>query len=72
LEKAERLTARVQIALLAQGDHFFDVRTNGLGLGHGSLHAVFFDDGRDQVAQQRAAMAGIASELESCIAMAHN
>jgi hypothetical protein len=61
----------VQIALLAQGDHLFNVRTDSLGLGHGGLHAVFHDDGRDQVAQQRAAMAGVASELESCIAMAH-
>jgi hypothetical protein len=45
-EKAERLTARVQIALLAQGDHLFNVRTDSLGLGHGGLHAVFDDDGR--------------------------
>jgi hypothetical protein len=61
----------VQIALLAQGDHLFNQRTDGLGLGHGGLDAVFDDDGRNQIAQQRAAVAGIASELESCIAMAH-
>src|ERR1039458_681524 len=70
-EKAESLAARVQIALLAQGDHLFNQRTDSLGLGHGGLHAVFHEDGRDQVAQQGAAMAGVASELESCVAMAH-
>ena len=43
-EKAERLAARVQIALLAQGDHLFHVRTDRLGLGHGGLHAVFHDE----------------------------
>ena len=62
----------MQIALLAQGDHLFDERTNGLGLGDGRLDAIFDDDGRDQVAQQSAAMAGVASEFESCIAMAHD
>jgi hypothetical protein len=30
------------------------------------------NDGRSQVAQQSATMAGIASELVSCIAMAHD
>src|SRR5579863_182119 len=49
-KKCERLTARVQIALLAQGNHFFDVRTNRLGLRHSGLYAIFFDHGRDQVA----------------------
>jgi hypothetical protein len=48
------------------------VRTNRLGLGHGGLHTIFYQDGRDQVAQKGAPVAGIASELESCIAMAHN
>jgi len=63
--------ARVQIALLAEGDHLFDMRADCLGLCHGGLHAVFDEDGRDQVAQQRAAVAGVASEFESCITMAH-
>ena len=71
-EKGVRLTARVQIALLAERDHFLNVRTNRLGLGHGRLHAVFFNYGRHQVAQKRAAMAGVASEFVSCIAMAHD
>src|SRR6266568_3250221 len=35
LQEAERLAARVQIALLAQGDHLFHVRADRLGLGHG-------------------------------------
>jgi hypothetical protein len=61
----------MKIALLAQGDHLFDVRTDSLGLGDGCLYTVFREDGRNQVAQQGAAMTGIASELESCIAMAH-
>jgi len=61
----------MKIALFAEGDHLFNQRTNCLGLGHGGLHPVFDEDGSNQVAQQRAAMAGIASELESCIAMAH-
>jgi len=68
---AEGLAARVQIALLAQGDHLFNQRTDGLGLGQGGLDAVFDEDGGDQIAQQGATMAGVASELESCIAMAH-
>src|SRR3954465_8413860 len=72
LQEAERLAARVKIALLAESDHLFDVRANCLGLGHGSFHAVFHEDGRDQVAQQGATVAGVASELESCIAMAHD
>src|SRR4051794_10503229 len=72
LQEAERLAARVQIALLAEGDHLFDVRANSLGFGHGGLHAVFHEDGRNQVAQQGATVAGVASELESCIAMAHD
>ena len=69
---AEGLAARVQIALLAQGDHLFNQRTDGLGLGQGGLDAVFDEDGGDQIAQQGATMAGVASELESCIAMAHD
>src|SRR5262249_9525148 len=71
-EKAERLAARMYVALLPQRDHLFHVRTDSLGLGHGGLHAVLNNDGRDQVAQQRIAMAGVASEFESCIAMAHD
>ncbi len=70
-EKAESQAARSQIALLAEGNHLFHVGTDSLGLGHGGLHAVFHEDGRNQIAQERAAMAGVASELESCIAMAH-
>ena len=62
----------MEIALLAEGDHLFDVRTDSFGLGHGGLHAIFYDDGRDQVAQQSATMAGVASEFVSCIAMAHD
>jgi hypothetical protein len=71
-EKSDRLTASMQIALLAQGDHLLDEGTDGLGLGYGRVHAIFFDNGGHQVAQQRAAMAGVASKFESCIAMAHD
>ena len=71
-EKGDRLTARVQIALLAQGDHLLDDGPDGLGLGYGRVHAIFFDNRRHQIPQQRAAMAGVASEFESCIAMAHD
>src|SRR5665213_2030354 len=71
-EEAERLAARVEIALFAEGDHLFDVRADRLGLGNGGLDAVFYDDGRDQIAQQSATVTGVASELESCIAMAHD
>src|SRR3974390_120532 len=59
------------IALLAQRNHLFHVRTDSLGLGYGRLNAVFHDNRRDQVAQQCAAVAGVASEFETCIAMAH-
>jgi hypothetical protein len=71
-QERECLTARVEIALLAEGDHFFDQRTDSLRLGDGGLDAIFNDDGGDQVAQQSAAVAGVASEFESCIAMAHD
>jgi len=40
-EKAEGLTARVQIAVLAQGDHLLNQRTGLPGLGQGGLDAVF-------------------------------
>src|SRR6202012_4177366 len=71
LQVRESLTPRVQVALLSQGDQLLHVRTRGLGLGDGGMHAVFKKNGRDQVAQQRAAVAGVASEFVSCIAMAH-
>src|SRR3569833_2019556 len=62
----------MHVAFLAKRNHLLHVRTNSLGLGHGGLHAVLYDDGRDQIAQQRIAMAGVASEFESCIAVAHD
>jgi hypothetical protein len=61
----------MKIALLAQGNHLFNQRTDSLGLGQRGLDAVFHDDGRGQVAQQGATVTGVASELVSCIAMAH-
>ncbi len=61
----------MQIALLAQRDQFFNVRPRRLRLGDGRLYAVFQNDGRDQIAQQSAAVAGVASEFVSCIAVAH-
>jgi hypothetical protein len=62
----------VKIAFLAQSNHFLHVRTHRLGLGPGGVYAVFEDKGRGQGAQQGAAMAGVPSEFESCIAMAHS
>jgi hypothetical protein len=71
LKERKSLTPRMQVALLAQGDQLFHVRTDGFRLGDGRLDTVFQNDGRDQVAQQSAAVAGVASEFESCIAVAH-
>jgi len=71
LQEGQSLTARMKVALLTERDEFFDVRARGLGLGDGSLDAVLQDDRRDQVAQQSAAMAGVSSQFESCIAMTH-
>ena len=50
------LTARCQIALLAEGDHLLDRRTHGLRLDHRRLDALFHDDRRDHIAQHRAPM----------------
>jgi len=61
LEIGECQAAGVQIATLAQGDQLFYVGTSGLGLGDGRLYTVLKKNGRDQVAQQGAAMAGVAS-----------
>src|SRR5262249_2379367 len=71
LKERKRLTPRMQVALLAQGNQLLHVRTNRLRLGDSRLDAVFKNDGRDQVAQQSAAVAGVASEFVSCIAVAH-
>lgn len=61
LQVGESLPAGMQIAFLAQRDQFFDVWTRGLGLGDRRLHAIFEKNRRYQVAQQRAAMAGVPS-----------
>ncbi len=72
LKERKSLTPRMQVALLAQSDQLLHVRTDGFRLGDGRLDAVFQNDGRDQVAQQSAAVASVASEFESCIAVAHD
>jgi len=43
----------------------------GLRLRDGGLDAVVEKDGGDQIAQKSAAMAGVPSEFEACIAMTH-
>jgi hypothetical protein len=65
------LAAGVQVTALAQRDQFLYVGTRGLGLGDSGHDTVFQQDGRHQVAQQGAAVAGVASEFVSSIAMAH-
>jgi hypothetical protein len=62
----------VQIALFAKGNHLLYERTHRLGLGHGRFHTIFQKHGRRQIPQQSAAVAGVASEFESSIAMAHD
>jgi hypothetical protein len=64
-------TTGMQVAPLAQGDQLFYVRTGSLGLGDGRLHPVLEKNGRYQVPQQSAAVAGVSPEFVSCIAMAH-
>jgi hypothetical protein len=59
------LTARRQIALLAEGDHLLDRRTHGLRLDHGRLDALFHDDRRDHVAQHGAPVRSGSSEFVS-------
>src|SRR5579862_8822880 len=61
LKERKRLTPRMQVALLAQGDQLLHVWTHSLRLGDGRLYAVFENNGRDQVPQQSAAVAGVAS-----------
>ena len=61
LQIGEGQAAGMQVASLAQGDQLFDVRTRSLGLGDRRLHPVLEKNGRDQVAQQGAAVAGVAS-----------
>jgi hypothetical protein len=61
----------VQVTPLTQGNQLFYVRTGGLGLGNSRLDPVLEENGRYQVPQQRAAVAGVSPEFVSCIAMAH-
>jgi hypothetical protein len=61
----------VHVAALAEGDHLFDDGPRGLCLGDGRLDLVVEKNGGHQVAQKRAAVAGVPSEFESCIAMTH-
>src|SRR5438445_1217676 len=51
--------ARREIATFAKGDHFFHVRSHGLGFGHVGFHALLDYEGSHQVAQQSATMARI-------------
>jgi hypothetical protein len=52
------LAACREVTLLAQSDHLFDDRTQGLRLGDSGLNALFGDERRRHVPQQRAAVAG--------------
>src|SRR5215469_10611906 len=67
----ERLAAGVNAAILAERDHALNQRTSGLGLGHSRVNAVVNNDGGDEVAKQGAAMAGVATQLESAFTVAH-
>ena len=55
-EVGERLTAGVDAAVLAEGDHLLDDGTRGLGLRNGGVAAVVENDGGDEVAQKSATM----------------
>src|SRR5215469_1317452 len=70
-EIRERLTAGVNATVLAERNHALHERAGGLGLGHGGVNAVIDDDGGDEVAKQGAAMAGVATQLESAFTVAH-
>src|SRR5205814_6500870 len=59
-EVGRSLTACVNSALLAEGDHLLNERTSGLALGDGGLDPVVEDDRGDEVAQNGAAMAVVA------------
>src|SRR5882762_1376712 len=61
----------MDVATLAQSDHLLYQRANCLCLGDGRFNAILDDNRGHQVTQQSAAMAGIASEFESCITMPH-
>src|SRR5271167_3718631 len=65
------LPPRRHITTLAEGDHLLHVRAHGLGLGQGGLNALFRDQRGYQVAQQRAPVFGVPSQLPSCSTMTH-
>ena len=58
-------------ATLAQGNHLLHQRLGGLALGDGGLDTVHENDRGNEVAEDGAAVTGIAAQLEPCIAMTH-
>src|SRR5580700_7414041 len=71
LQIGVRLAPGMKIALLAQGDELLHVGPRSFGLRDGGDDAIFQKNGRDEIAQQRAAMARVPAEFESSIAMTH-
>src|SRR5947209_11808459 len=67
-----RQTPSVHVAALAQRDHPVNMRTDRLRLRQRGLNALFHDQGRYQVAQQRAPMFCVPSQLLTCYAMTHD
>jgi hypothetical protein len=62
----------VNAAILAQRNHLLNQRLGRLGLGNGGVNAIVQNNRGNKVAKQSAAMAGIASQLESAITVAHD
>jgi hypothetical protein len=71
LQISKSLTPRMQVTLLSERNELLNMRTHGLGLGDRGRYAILENDGRHQVPQQSAAMAGVPSQFESCIAVTH-
>src|ERR1041385_7779671 len=62
----------MKIFCLAERDHLLKVRPHGFRFRDRRGDALTLDECRHQIAQQRAAMTGVPSELPTCIAMSHD
>jgi hypothetical protein len=70
-QRAERLTAGVQVAALGQRDQLLDLGLDRLGLRLRALDPLVLDDLLAEVGQQRLAMGGVAAELVARLLVAH-
>jgi hypothetical protein len=61
----------MQRFFLAESDHLFRERTDGLGLGEGGFDSAMFDQTADLIGQERVTMRLAASEFNRFALMSH-